>query len=78
MIEIRTDVIALKKRMVEKYLDRISDLSKASGINCTTLRSVVFGRSQPSSEVIKKLVNALDIRPEEVVEIFFNQNLRNM
>lgn len=73
----KTDVIELKKIMVEQGLDKIVDLSEASGIDRNTLAKVVGGEIQPSSMVMDKLVLALSIQPEKAGKIFFTQNLRN-
>ncbi|MBH1941681.1 helix-turn-helix transcriptional regulator [Mobilitalea sibirica] len=73
----KTDIIALKKLMVEKEIATISDLSKLSGINRNTLSSVLNGDAQPSAEVMDKLVSTLDIEPEIAGCIFFSLNLRS-
>lgn len=70
-----TDIIALKKIAVDRRLDKISDLSKASGVNRNTLSMILSGKSQPSSDVMYKLITALQIPPEEAGHIFFSQYL---
>lgn len=74
-IRFSTDVIALKKIAVDRHLDRISDLSKASGVNRNTLGMILNGKAQPSSDVMYKLISALQIPPEEAGCIFFSSNL---
>lgn len=74
----KTDTIALKKLMVEKNLDKIIDLSEASGVDRNTLAKVVNGDAQPSSQVMDKLVATLSMDPETAGRIFFKLNLRNM
>lgn len=71
-----TDTIELKKLMVEKGLDKIIDLSSASGVDRNTLSKVIGGEIQPSSTVMDKLAKALDMEPERAGNIFFNHNLR--
>lgn len=73
----KTDVIELKKIMVEKKLDKIVDLSEKSGIARNTLAKVINGDIQPSSNVMDKLVDTLEIAPEKAGIIFFNPNLRD-
>lgn len=71
------DIIALKKIMVEKNLDKISALSKEAKINRNTLGSILNGKSMPTANIMYKLVETLDINPETAGSIFFNKNLRN-
>ena len=68
-----TNTIALKKIMVEKGLDKISDLSRATGINRNTLGNVLRGSTQPSADVIMRLVTTLDVPPTHAGEIFLAQ-----
>ena len=76
-IKRKTDTIMLKKILVEHKLDKINELSKATGINRTTLGAILSGKSQPSAEIMYKLIKALEIAPSEAGEIFFNPNLRD-
>lgn len=71
-----TDVIELKKAMVEAGLDKIVDLSNASGVDRNTLSKVISGEIQPSSNTMDKLVSALKLPPEKAGRIFFKPNLR--
>ncbi len=71
----KTDIVALKKLMVEKGLTKICDLSKATNINRNTLSDVLSGKMQPSSRVMERLVTVLEIPPENAGKIFFNGNL---
>lgn len=73
----KTDVIELKKAMVEAGLDKLIDLSEASGVDRNTLSRVINGDIQPSSGVMDRLVIALKLPPERAGNIFFNLNLRN-
>lgn len=71
-----TDVIALKKIMVEQDLEKISKLSQIAGISRSTLGNILSGKTQPSADVMHKLVATLKIPPEKAGEIFFNHDLR--
>lgn len=76
-LEYKVDVIELKKIMVEKGLDKIVDLSKASAVDRNTLSKIINSEAKPSTIVIEKLMVALQIPPEKAGLIFFNPNLRN-
>lgn len=70
-----TDTVALRKAMIEKGYVKTIDLAKASGIDRTTLGKVLNGTAQPSTDVMYKLVKALDIAPQNAGNIFFKDNL---
>lgn len=72
------DIIELKKVLAEKRIDTILELSKISNINRNTLSSVLSGSTNPSSQVMYKLVESLHLTPERAGKIFFKLNLRNM
>ncbi len=72
----KTDIIALKKLMIDKGFNSITDLSTASGIDRTTLGKVLKGKTQPSADVMFKLVEILEIPTSEAGKIFFNADLR--
>lgn len=76
-MQYEVDVIALKKIMVEKKLDKIIDLAKASSVDRNTLSKILNKEMKPSTVVIEKLMTALQITPEDAGIIFFNQNLLN-
>lgn len=69
----KTDVIELKKAMVEAGLDKLIELSEASTIDRNTLSKVVNGEVQPSSNVMDKLVFSLKLTPERAGNIFLTQ-----
>ena len=71
----KTDVIAIKKRMAEKRISTIKELSEKSGIGRNTLAKVLHEEIQPSSDTMEKLVFCLDIAPEDAGSIFFSQHL---
>lgn len=72
----KTDYIELKKIMAEKEIKTVKELAEKSGVNRNTLADVLNGKVQPSSDVMQKLVIALEINPEKAGSIFFNRNLR--
>lgn len=71
------DTIELKKIMVENKLEKIVDLSEKSGVDRNTLSKVLNGDIRPSTLVIDKLIDALDIPIAKAGNIFFVKNLRN-
>ena len=73
----KTDVIEIKKIMIEKGFDTIKSLSNKAGINRNTLSKILSGEAQPSSEVMDKLVFTLKIPPNRAGMIFFSNSLRN-
>lgn len=72
----KTDTVAIKKRMVEKGIKTITELSTLTGVNRNTLSKVLSGENQPSSDVMEKLVYGLDFTPQEAGPIFFMLDLR--
>lgn len=72
----KTDTVAIKKRMVEKGINTITELSALTGINRNTLSKVLAGEKQPSSDVMEKLMKGLDFTPQEAGPIFFTLDLR--
>lgn len=73
----KTDVIELKKAMIEVGLDKLIELSEVSSVDRNTLSKVLSGEAQPSSNVMDKLVFALKLSPERAGQIFFTKDLRN-
>ena len=74
--EFIVDVTAIKKIMVEKKINTISELAELSGINRNTLADVLNEKTKPSSDTMYKLVRCLEIHPALAGEIFFKNNLR--
>ena len=72
----KTDTITLKKIMVEKGYKTISSLAADAGVSRTTLSKVLDGEVQPSSDMMFKLVETLDISASEAGVIFFAAALR--
>lgn len=72
-----TDTAAIKKIMVEKGFKTIKSLADESGVDRITLGRVLDGKIQPSSDVMLKLVETLDISDTEAGKIFFAYSLRS-
>ena len=72
-----TDVIALKKLMIEKGISTNSALAEAANTDRTTVGKVLNGKSQPSAELMGKLASALDMDPATAGTIFFKPDLRD-
>jgi len=72
---LKVDIIALKKLMIEKGFDRISELAQTSGISRAMLGQILSGKMQPSSQIMQKLIVTLDIPQQEAGNIFFRQIL---
>lgn len=77
MCNYKTDTVELKKIMVEKHIDTITQLSELSGVGRDTLSKILSGKAQPSAGVMIKLSSALEMNPEVAGKIFFTPNLRN-
>lgn len=73
----RTNVIEIKKRMAEKRIRTIKELSERSGIGRNTLSKVLNEEIQPSSDTMEKLVFCLEIPPKDAGSIFFGHYLRD-
>lgn len=71
----KTDTIELKKIMIDQGIDTITELSERSGVDRNTLSKILSGESQPSSNVMFKLIWALEMSPSKAGEIFFKLNL---
>lgn len=65
----------LLKIMIDKGYKRISDLSRATGINRCTLYKMMNKDSYPSIPIIFRLISFLEILSERAGEIFFNSDL---
>lgn len=71
----KIDCIALRTKMAMKGINTIKELSQKSGVGRDTLSKILNGKSKPSTRIIEKLIEALEITPDEAGNIFFNQNL---
>lgn len=72
-----TDVIELRKAMIEKGYDTIGAFSKDCGIGRETLGRILKGKIQPTADAMYKIVDCLSINSERAGTIFFSTNLRN-
>ncbi len=75
MRKISTDTIELRKLMVEKGYLTISKLSKDSGIDRNTLSKILKEKKQPSSTVMYRLSDVLQMTDTQAGEIFFSEKL---
>lgn len=74
-MEYEVDIIELKKLMVEKECEKISDLSSASGVDRNTISEIVNNKKYPSSMVMTKIGKALDMNSQQMGAIFFKPKL---
>lgn len=70
-----TNVVEIKKLMVECGFDTVCQLSKESGVNRNTLALILNGSVQPSSTTMYKLAQTLNMNPETAGRIFFAKKL---
>lgn len=75
MVTRKTDVIALRKIMIDRGFRTVISLSEAANVNRNTLGKVLNGECQPSADVMNKLIKTLSIDPKEAGDIFFGRNL---
>jgi hypothetical protein len=73
--EYKTDIIELKKVLIERDLSTLQKLSDVSKIHVTVLSDILNGQKQPTSIVIEKLVLVLDLSPKQAGKIFFSTKL---
>ena len=73
----KTDVIELKKAIIEKGFKTNKSLAEASGINRNTIGQLLNGEIQPSYDVMVKLVATLELSEHNAGRIFFAPDLRN-
>lgn len=73
----KTDVIALKKLMIEKGFKTNKSLADASGIDRNTIGKLLNGEIQPSYYVMVKLAATLGLSELDAGRIFFAPYLRN-
>lgn len=71
------NTVELKKLMIEKGIETISELAEKSGVGRDTVSGVLSGKIRPSTAVMEKIMNALEMKPAEAGVIFFKPNLRN-
>lgn len=71
----KTDTNAIKKIMIDKGINTISELSEKANIHRNTLGKILKGKIQPSSDVMYKLVECLNMTPDQAGMIFFGSGL---
>ncbi len=69
------DVKKIKKLMVDHEIETVEALSDRTGVNRNTLADVLNGKSYPSSMVMTKIGEALNIAAEDMGGIFFAQKV---
>ena len=69
------DTANLRFYMEKAGFRTIGDLSSASGINRNTLAGVINGKILPSSNIMSKLIETLQIPIAEAGPIFFSEKL---
>jgi transcriptional regulator with XRE-family HTH domain len=72
----KTDVIELKKKMIERGFNTNTSLAEASGINRNTIGQLLNGEIQPSYDVMAKLAATLELSEHDAGRIFFALHLR--
>ena len=77
MIVRKTDINALKRRMIDLNIRNLRQLSEISHINYKTLGCIMNGKEQPSADAMEKLIVALKIDLYEAGSVFFATNLRS-
>ena len=70
------DVVELKKAMAEEGINSNVELSRRSGIDRNTLGDILNKKKKPSTDVMYKLVSALNLTAERAGVIFFKPDLR--
>lgn len=71
----RVDITLLRVAMAEAGIITVEDLSKKSGVNRNTLSGVLNGTIYPSSAVMSKVAEALNLQGEAAGRIFFAPKL---
>jgi len=69
------DTAALRYYMELSGIRTILELSSKTNINRNTLSGVLKGEIYPSSDVMTRIVGALNIPPDRAGQIFFKQKL---
>lgn len=68
----KTDVVELKKLMVENNIESVSELSKMCNINRSTLSKILNEELQPTSQIMYKLAECLNMSSVQAGKIFFS------
>ena len=75
MPNFKTDVVTLKKIMIDRGIDTIVELSDVTGIHRNVLGKILNGEKQPSADAMPKLVTGLKIPPDQAGVLFFASEL---
>lgn len=75
-MEFGINVNLLKSKMALKGYNR-NELADELGISPTSVTNLTKGRHNPSFELMNKLYVVLDLTPDEAVDIFFENYLRD-
>lgn len=75
-MEFGINVNLLKSKMALKGYNR-NELADELGISPTSVTNLTKGRHNPSFELMNKLYVVLDLTPDEAVDIFFKNYLRD-
>lgn len=72
-----TNTVALQKLMIERGIKTRTELAQKCKIDRNTLGKIVNGKEQPSSAVMYKLAEGLDMTSTQAGLIFFSTDLLN-
>ena len=64
-----------KKAMIEANIDSYTELSDVTGLDKTSISSIVKGERNPNYDTIVKFIEALHLTYEEIGIIFFANEL---
>lgn len=70
------NVNLLKAKIALKGYNR-NELADELDISPTSVTNLTKGRHNPSYELMNRIYRVLELTPDEAVEIFFSNNLRN-
>lgn len=71
----KVDSTAIRHAMVDNGYLTITSLSKATGISRNYLAQLLNGKQNPTSKIIGRLVDVLNIQNKDIGNIFFNDKL---
>ena len=73
----KVDTARLRYYMDKAGCRSVTDLEKASGVNRNTLSGMLSGKVLPSSDVMDRIITAINIPIAEAGGIFFAENLHD-
>ena len=71
------DTVELRKLMIEKGIESFGEMARISGVNRGTVAKVVKGLARPSTDVMDRFIDALEMESTVAGAVFFKQVLRN-